>query len=348
VVKHKIADELAKHEDGVHVNELAAAVNLHPTKLGSILRALATKHCFREVAPDVFANNRLSMTLVTSHSMSSAVAYASDRYEYMHCLPEYLADPYIGHSLKINEAAFQYFINDRHPELKGITFYQWMELPSNRDRRAALDKAMICINNSLGGLSAVDAYDWSRATTVCDVGAGIGHFSQAILNVNNNIQVTMFDLPKTIEHSKSQWKDKYAGRVNFFAGSFFEDIPAVGCDIYYMRNILHNWTDEQAAIILRTVRKAMGAQSRLLIHDPVLRPICPTQPDVGLEQAPEPLLANYGAGYIQLHNSNMSMMCLFNARERYISEITALAEHAGLRLLNIYDLSITCMLEFSQ
>ncbi|KAF5319545.1 hypothetical protein D9619_008574 [Psilocybe cf. subviscida] len=129
VVKHKIADEVAKHKGGVHINELAAAVKLHPTKLGSILRALASKHCFCEIAPDVFANNRLSMTLTTSHPMSSAVVYSSDRHEYIHCLPEYLADPSTGHSLRINETAFQYFVKERHPKLKGITFYQWMELP---------------------------------------------------------------------------------------------------------------------------------------------------------------------------------------------------------------------------
>lgn len=69
------------------------------------------------------------MTLVASHPMSSAILYASDKYEYIHCLPEYLADPCTGHSLERNNSAFQYFLNIKHPELQGITFYQWLELP---------------------------------------------------------------------------------------------------------------------------------------------------------------------------------------------------------------------------
>ncbi|KDR72503.1 hypothetical protein GALMADRAFT_73740 [Galerina marginata CBS 339.88] len=59
-VQQKIADVLAKHPEGLHVDVLSEKVKIHPMKLGSILRVLAAKHCFREVSPDVFTNNRLS------------------------------------------------------------------------------------------------------------------------------------------------------------------------------------------------------------------------------------------------------------------------------------------------
>ncbi len=53
------------NKQGLHVNDIAAFTNVNPGKLARVLRVLATKHIFREVAPDVFANNRLSSVLDT-------------------------------------------------------------------------------------------------------------------------------------------------------------------------------------------------------------------------------------------------------------------------------------------
>ncbi|WP_366514296.1 pentapeptide repeat-containing protein, partial [Moorena sp. SIO3I6] len=39
-------------------------------------------------------------------------------------------------------------------------------------------------------------------------------------------------------------------RCDLVTGSFFESIPA-GHDIYLMKHILHNWSDEQATELLR-------------------------------------------------------------------------------------------------
>jgi hypothetical protein len=76
----------------------------------------------------VFANNRLSLTLTTAHSVSSVVMFSTDRHEYIHSLPEYLVDPEIGHSFNVNEAPFQYFIKCKDQNLKNMSYYEWIEL----------------------------------------------------------------------------------------------------------------------------------------------------------------------------------------------------------------------------
>lgn len=53
------------NKQGLHVNDIAAFTDVNSGKLARVLRVLATKHIFREVAPDVFANNRLSSVLDT-------------------------------------------------------------------------------------------------------------------------------------------------------------------------------------------------------------------------------------------------------------------------------------------
>jgi hypothetical protein len=92
VSDNKIADLLLNKPEGVHVDVLAKESGLDPGKLGRILRLLVTRHCFKEgavflllqltfsnlcvtVKPDVFANNRLSMKLLSTDPVSGLVGH---------------------------------------------------------------------------------------------------------------------------------------------------------------------------------------------------------------------------------------------------------------------------------
>ncbi|KAJ7210705.1 hypothetical protein GGX14DRAFT_624776 [Mycena pura] len=48
---------------GLHAKEIAAPSHADPGLMARILRLLASHHIFREVSPDVFANNRISSSL---------------------------------------------------------------------------------------------------------------------------------------------------------------------------------------------------------------------------------------------------------------------------------------------
>ena len=95
ITEGKIADFLVDKPEGLHIDELAKLSGLDSGKLGRILRMLATKHCFSEgtrlvlmslsnsqaysmyiaVDTNVFANNRLSIKLVSSDPVSSLVGH---------------------------------------------------------------------------------------------------------------------------------------------------------------------------------------------------------------------------------------------------------------------------------
>ncbi len=78
--------------EGIPVEQLGKQSGLDSNKLGRILRMLATKHCFQEgerlktggnrigtnviiilVKPNVFANNRISMQLVSTNPVSGLI-----------------------------------------------------------------------------------------------------------------------------------------------------------------------------------------------------------------------------------------------------------------------------------
>lgn len=56
------------------MNEIAKPTNVDPAKLARILRVLATKHIYKEVAPDTFANNRLSSLMDTGKPIADILA----------------------------------------------------------------------------------------------------------------------------------------------------------------------------------------------------------------------------------------------------------------------------------
>jgi hypothetical protein len=102
------------------------------------------------------------------------------------------------------------------------------------------------------------AYDWTAFPVIADIGGGIGTQLVDILDAHPGCRGILFDQPEVvatgIPHS----------RIERIGGSFFNEIPAES-DAYLLRNIIHDWDDPDAARILRTVRKAMKVEARIML-----------------------------------------------------------------------------------
>lgn len=55
------------------------------------------------------------------------------------------------------------------------------------------------------------------------------------------------------------------GQVSFMAIDFFEVNPVKNADIYWLRYILHDWSDEYCVQILSALKPSMGPKSRILV-----------------------------------------------------------------------------------
>lgn len=79
------------------------------------------------VSPDTFANNRLSINLISDHSVSALVDFITEEGQRSAlALSDYVVDPQFGQSLSMSETVFQY--RNRDEGLQGLTFYQWLQL----------------------------------------------------------------------------------------------------------------------------------------------------------------------------------------------------------------------------
>src|SRR6185503_18520340 len=100
---------------------------------------------------------------------------------------------------------------------------------------------------------------------VVEVGGGNGSLLIELLRVQSGLRGIVLDLPET-ERDEAAFGD----RIEFVEGDFFESVPRG--DVYILGTILHDWDDERAAAILRTIRAAAPEGSRLLILDAVVPP----------------------------------------------------------------------------
>ena len=103
-------------------------------------------------------------------------------------------------------------------------------------------------------------------------------------------------------------------RIRFVPGSFFEDVPSG--DVYVLSRILHDWDDDRAGAILRTIHAGAPPKAAVLVLDAVI---------------PEGNDPN-GAKWLDL-----LMLVLAGGRERTESQWRALLEGAGLRVEGIED-----------
>jgi hypothetical protein len=232
------------------VEDLAAATGAHAPSLHRVLRALACKGVFTEVAPGRFGLTPLAQPLRSDHPLSLREAY-----------PLLAADVQawarFDYSVRSGRAAFDL--------VHGVGYWEYLEAhPVESQRFSASQRAATRLE-----LPAVlRSYDWAAFETIVDVGGGNGAFLAGILRRHTELRGVLFDLPHIVAGAPDVLAAAgVADRCEIVAGSFFESLPP-GRDVYLLKRILYGWDDEHASEILTTARTAMRLDSRILVIEP--------------------------------------------------------------------------------
>jgi hypothetical protein len=191
------------------------------------------------------------------------------------------------------------------PNVYGAGFWEW--LGARPSERAAFDRAMR--QGVEGRLERLATVDWRGDETVVDVGGGNGSLLLALLRDRPGLHGIVFDLPETVRDEAN-----FGDRCTFVAGSFFESVPRG--DVYILSTILHDWDDERAEAILRTIRVSAPADAWLILLEGCVQP--GNEPD--------------GAKWLDL-----LMLALFEGRERDEGQWRALLEAGGFEPVRLID-----------
>ncbi len=290
-----LADQLA--EQPLRAEELAEKCGVHGPSLFRMLRFLASIGIFHQDDNGTFRNTVLSEVLRrdVEGSIFPLVrqGWQDVAWDAYRVLPEGMRTGEPAYTLAHGQAFFDHLAS--HPEL-GTMFDASMALMSGPE------------NNVIA-----TTYPFGEATTVMDIGGGQGGLLAAILSSHENLSGILFDQAQVIEHPDTLIDAGLEGRFDCVAGNFFESVP-IGSDIYLLKRILHDWSDEDAIKILTSVRKALSAEARVAVIDAVIKPGNHADPNKYLD---------------------LGIMTLLKGRERTAEEFEALFSSAGLQLLRI-------------
>ncbi len=147
----------------------------------------------------------------------------------------------------------------------------WDHFAEHPDEGARFGEAMRELTAiDLAALSR--AYPWPEQGTICDVAGGIGTLLAAILQRRPRARGVLLDASEVLAEAGSFLRSRGVGdRVRLQAGDLFGDI-GVQADVYVLKWVLHDWSDDACRDILRRVRAAMPPGSRVVAIDQHLEP----------------------------------------------------------------------------
>ncbi|KQH79509.1 hydroxyneurosporene methyltransferase [Mycobacterium gordonae] len=292
-----IADALAGGP--LTADELAAAVGADADALGRLLRALIGRGVFRRRRDGRYELNPLAEALRSDAEVSLAgmarFVGAPQQREHWSALADAVRS---GRSVV--------------PGLRGKPFFEYL---AGEPELAQIFNQAMTGTSELSIAPLVAAYDFSGFSTIVDVGGGHGRLLAAILNTVPHAHGILFDQPQVVAGAPAELREHHVeDRVRIVEGSFFEDDLPVGGDAYVLKNIIHDWPDDDAVRILTKVRQAAAPGSHVLLLEQV---IADNDRDIP-------------AKWIDLE-----MLVMVDGRERTESEYGRLLQRAGFRMTRV-------------
>lgn len=272
---------------------IAEKTGAHPGNLKRLMNALVSLDLFRAAGEDRFSHGDQSPFLRSDHPMSQR-AFIESVFGGEH----YAAWGAIEESLRGGSTAFD--------TVYGIPVFDWYSRhPAEAQQFSrAMESTTRIIEAALLAVWTPPPFELA-----VDVGGSRGTLVAGLLGRNPEARGILFDLPDIVDAVQPTLSD---ARIEAVGGDFFKSVPEG--DLYLLKMILHDWTDEQSEAILRSVRASIRPGGHVAIIEVVL----PEQ--VGPD-----------TGYLM----DLNMMVMTGGRERSAADFGALLDRTGFRLESV-------------
>ncbi|KAF2853067.1 O-methyltransferase [Plenodomus tracheiphilus IPT5] len=250
--------------------KLAQAAQAPEVILRSTLRLVMTSGLFDEPELGLVAHSPVSRQMATDDSLIHWVQYISNTI--IPTAAKHLeATKQWTNSSQVNETAHNIAFNH------DLAYFDFLSQQPGRAIEFARTMQAVSNTSSFDNCHLVESYSWSSigGGLVVDVGGSTGHASLALAEKFPDLSFVVQDLPDVIadsvkEFDKLKLPTSIASRIQFESHSFFNAQSRKGASIYLLRHILHDWPNQEAIKIIRSIIPALRANSKIIISDIVL------------------------------------------------------------------------------
>ncbi len=283
------------HTTGTPVSLIAQQAGLNEDRLYRLMRLLASYQIFAETDKGVFIPTALSDVLQSG--VDGTVRHAA------HLVTRSMWEAYgeLEHTIETGQ--------DTYTALFGKGVFEYLDEHAHEGEQfsRAMDNYAELENPVIAGCCPLQG-----TTSVVDVGGGQGGFITAVLQQNPHLVGMLFDQPQVIAGLGDTATDETS--VVRVSGSFFDKVP-MGADVYFLKRILHDWSDEDCCKILQTVKAAMTPESRLYVVDAIV-------PEGNVPHFSKDLEA---------------FLMTWGGQERDLAEFERLFQQVGLKLVSVTE-----------
>jgi SAM-dependent methyltransferase len=283
-------------------DELADATNTHSPSLYRLLRALAYLGILEETEPRRFGLTDLGELL------------RSDVPDSMWATTQLFCGEHVWRSWGDLMAGVQ---TGKPSHERGIGSEPFTDFAENPEAARNFNQAMSegTFREAPGVLAS---YDFAQFSTLVDVGGGDGTLLAAVLAATPGLQGILFDTgPGSAEAPRRLADAGIDDRCQVVQGDFFDAVPE-GADAYIMKSVIHDWDDDRCLTILSNCRRAMKADGKVLIVEPVV---------------PERVKPSFALLGVVMSDLNMLMNT--GGKERTEDEFASILSSAGLQLTGV-------------
>ncbi|KAF2501388.1 putative O-methyltransferase [Lophium mytilinum] len=303
------------------VASIASTTGLPEEKLRRLLKHAFTMGLFAETSPG-------SWEIV--HTGSSAYTYRNP-----------LIKAWVGHnleeclpaSIRLPDALRKY-TDSQEPAHCGVavnfypdapsdtTLFNWFEAAREGEetgwRARRFGEAMASFSETgSADIAHVNAgFDWDSLgeATVVDIGGSIGHASIELASKHPKLKCIIQDFPELESRADALVPAALKSRVTFQAHNFFEPQPVVA-EVYFLKHVLHDWSDKYAIKVLRQLVPVLKAGSRVILMECIVPPRGAVPDSIGRN----------------ISGLDLQMMVMANSKERNPEEWTKVVKEADER-----------------
>ncbi|MCJ1261072.1 hypothetical protein MMC22_000936 [Lobaria immixta] len=295
--------------------EIASMSGVEEQMVRRILRHAAAQHIFQEPRNGFIAHTAASQVLAVNSEMRQWTVDALTKWR------DSREPTHTGYNL-----AHQ----------TDLTIFEEISNDSQRAQRYADAMTWFSTGPGFEITHLLENFPWQSLGTgiVVDIGGGYGSVSIALAQRFNSLRCIVQDRSEVVAGAQARLPPNLAGRVTFMEHDFFTNQPIKNAAVFFLRWILHDWSDKHAIRILRSLIPALAAGTRVLVNEYIL---------------PEPGVVSFYREKL-FRNFDMSMLEIHNGKERGLEDWKQLFGDADRRfaLLGVHQprLSRLAMIEF--
>ncbi|XRM40486.1 hypothetical protein ABZX51_003804 [Aspergillus tubingensis] len=259
-------------QDGtISYQELSHMANVPEKLLRSYLRLVMTGHLFQEYGTTgMVGHSPVSRKLAGDPTLDYWGQYFAETV-FPTAAKNVDATATWPDSNKLNETAHNLAFNHHG------SFFDYISQDPARTVEFANSMRAVSTTNLFDTSHLCKSFDWSSLGdgVVVDIGGSTGHVSVSLAENFPSLRFVVQDRPEVVLNSIQRLEERelplsVTTRIRFQGHSLFHLQPVKGAAVYLLRQILHDWPDQEAVQILRNILPALEPKSRIFIADIVL------------------------------------------------------------------------------